>query len=210
MQVANTRVYGLEESILASGYPMLTKPYTEEEFKQEVIDMFTQQGECKYENKDIFEENKHFKRFARLSKAKAGSGHDCALKGVIVQMDVTAPQYWWQQLQRYHYIDFISSFSKMYSITKFNLDKQLYYPVDDVAITNLKKYIEMHKNNECTIDAVLKNVPMGLDLTARLTTNYLQLKTIYLQRKAHRSKEWHVFCDWIKTLPYAKELITHE
>lgn len=192
MQVTNTRVYGLEESVLASGYPMLTKPYTEEEFKQAIVDMLTLQGEVNYErevnNKEIniFEESKHFKRFARLAKAKAGSGHDCALKGCVVQMDVTAPQYWWQQLQRYHYVDFVSSFSKMHSITKFNLDEQIAYPVDDVAIDNLKKYVEMYKNNECTIDTVLKNVPMGLELTARLTTNYLQLKTIYQQRKNHK------------------------
>ena len=210
MQVTNTRVYGLEESILASGYPMLSKPYTEEEFKKEVVDMFTQQGECKYENKNIFEENKHFKRFMKLSKAKAGSGHDCALKGVIVQMDVTAPQYFWQQLQRYHFIDFVSSNSKMHCITKFDLDKQVDNSVSYEALKNLKEYIDLYQSNKCSIDDVLKNVPMGLNLTARLTTNYLQLKTIYSQRKAHRSQEWHIFCDWIKTLPYAKELITHE
>lgn len=83
MQITNTRVYGLEESIVASGYPMLVKPYTEEEFKQTVVDMLTEQGECQYENKNIFEENKHFKRFMKLSKAKVGSGHNCALKGVM-------------------------------------------------------------------------------------------------------------------------------
>ena len=52
--------------------------------------------------------------------------------------------------------------------------------------------------------------PCGLKLTARMTTNYLQLKTIYHQRKNHRLQEWQDFCKWIETLPYAKELICGE
>lgn len=47
----------------------------------------------------------------------------------------------------------------------------------------------------------------GLRLTARITTNYRQLKTIYQQRKNHRLPEWRAFCAWIETLPRA-EFIT--
>ena len=68
----------------------------------------------------------------------------------------------------------------------------------------------MELKYDITIDDVLANVPMGLEITARMSTNYLQLKTIYNQRKNHRSQQWRIFCDWIKTLPYAKELITNE
>lgn len=54
---------------------------------------------------------------------------------------------------------------------------------------------------------LLYSCPVGLKLTARMTTNYRQLKTIYRQRKNHRLPEWQAFCRWIETLPYAKELI---
>ena len=49
------------------------------------------------------------------------------------------------------------------------------------------------------------NMPEGIMLTTGITTNYGQLKTIYYQRRNHRLPEWHVFCDWIESLPYTKE-----
>jgi hypothetical protein len=55
--------------------------------------------------------------------------------------------------------------------------------------------------------ALLYNCPTGLKLTAGITTNYRQLKTIYKQRKTHRLKEWRDFCNWIETLPFS-DLIT--
>ena len=50
---------------------------------------------------------------------------------------------------------------------------------------------------------ILYSNPAGFKLTARMTTNYRQLKTIYFQRRTHRLPEWRVFCEWIETLPYA-------
>lgn len=210
MKITNTRVYGLEESLVASGYPMLAKTPTEEEFKQSVVDILTEQGQCKYENTNIFDSNKHFKRMRKLASAKAGSGHDNALKGIIVQMDVNAPQYFWQQLQRYHFIDFVSSQSKMHCINKMALDDLCMKSTTHDAIRNAKEAVNYYDDGEIDIDECLSNIPMGLEYTARLTTNYLQLKSIYHQRKTHRSKQWHIFCDWIKTLPYSKEFITNE
>ena len=57
---------------------------------------------------------------------------------------------------------------------------------------------------------VLYNIPTGFELTARMTTNYRQLKTIYFQRKSHKLPEWREFCHWIETLPMFKELILDE
>lgn len=214
MEITNTRVYGLQESIYASGYPMLAKAPTEKEFKNAIVDIMTEEGRIKYTdiNDNIFECNKHFKRALKLAKAKVGTGHSNFEKGIIVQMDVKAPQYFWQQLQRYNFIDFVSSMSKMHCIQKVNIEEQCNKLTDAALIKHAEDTVASYKQNseECTIDEVLCNIPMGLEMTARMTTNYLQLKTIYNQRKNHRSKQWHVFCDWIKTLPYAKELITNK
>ena len=54
---------------------------------------------------------------------------------------------------------------------------------------------------------MIYNIPIGLKLTAGMTTNYQQLKTIYAQRKNHRLPEWRAFCRWIETLPNS-EFIT--
>ena len=56
---------------------------------------------------------------------------------------------------------------------------------------------------------ILYSNPCGFKLTAKMTTNYRQLKTIYTQRRHHRLPEWQAFCDWILTLPHA-ELITKD
>jgi len=56
---------------------------------------------------------------------------------------------------------------------------------------------------------VLYSNPTGMKLTARITTNYRQLKTIYKQRRDHRLPEWRAFCEWIRSLPHS-DLITGE
>ena len=58
---------------------------------------------------------------------------------------------------------------------------------------------------------VISNCPMGTELFVRVSTNYKQLQTIYNQRKHHKLKEdWGVFCRFVESLPYAKELILGE
>lgn len=203
MKISNVNVYGLFESMVASGYPMKADMYSSKEFKAEVNELKKQQ---QLDMSELFT-NKHFKRLYKLANTPMGTGHSNALKGVIVQMDIKAPQYFWQQLQRYHYIDFVSSQSKMHCINKMELEKLCMLSTNYEAINNAKESVKYYDSGEINIDECLSNIPMGLEYTARLTTNYLQLKTIYKQRKTHRSMQWQVFCDWIKTLPYANQLI---
>ena len=54
---------------------------------------------------------------------------------------------------------------------------------------------------------IVSNCPTGIELTARITDNYLQLKSKYHQRRHHKLEEWHYYCDWIESLPMAEELI---
>jgi len=54
----------------------------------------------------------------------------------------------------------------------------------------------------------VSNLPMGFEMEMTITTNYLQLKTIYFQRRNHKLKEdWGAFCDWCESLPMFKELV---
>ena len=57
---------------------------------------------------------------------------------------------------------------------------------------------------------IIYNIPSGFKLTAKMTTNYRQLKTIYDQRKCHRLPEWRGVCEWIESLPYMKEFLIHK
>lgn len=149
-----------------------------------------------------------------------GEGHDNALKGIIVQFDLTFSQNAWQQIERYHFMEFVSSQSKMHKVVKFNLKRQCNKYVNpqiiDIVQGMINEYNRLanldnltperkHMMDELYLE-ILYNIPCGFELTAGMTTNYQQLKTIYQQRRHHRLPDWKVFCDWIETLPRFMEL----
>ena len=182
------RLYGINQSIRASRFPM-------------AVD--TEQ--CNY---FFCSDTTH-----RLAKAEIGSAHDNFLNGIIVQFDLTLPVKVWTELQRYHFIDFVSSQSTMHRITKFDLDKAYCKYVDERIIEIMKQLVKDYNESQTAENylRVLYSNPCGFKLTARMTTNYRQLKTIYAQRHNHRLPEWRMFCDWIKTaLPFGKEWIACE
>ena len=186
MVVDNVKVYGLEESIKRAKYPMST---------------------------DINKLNSELtKGIKALSNSGRGEGHDQWLTGVIVQFDLTFTVKAWTEMQRYHFVDFVSSQSTMHRITKFDLDKAYVKYVDPRMIEIIKEKVAAY--NECEDEKIkairyleiLYSNPCGMKLTAGMTTNYRQLKTIYHQRKTHRLPEWREFCAWVETLPMFKEL----
>ena len=198
IRVENARVYGLEESIVASGYPM--QIYTVD------LDLLEMLDEEIITKKDL-------KRVKHLGNAVPGSGHDCFLKGITVQFDLQVPEYIWRQLDRYHFIDYVSSQSKMHRILKIDLDKACNKYVLDSTKETLKNLIDTYNRETNDLgkkelfNHIIANTPSGLMLTARMTTNYLQLKSIVNQRSNHKMQEWRYLCDWFKTLPMFEELV---
>lgn len=183
--IQNCKVYGLEESVKASKYPMAVD-----------IDKCTSEitGTTR-----------------KLAGCNTGEGHDNFLKGIIVQFDLSFTIKAWTEAERYHFFDFVSSQSTMHRITRFDVSKQCIKYVRRKAIENLEECIADY-NAEPTAEKFLEvvyNVPVGFQLTARMTTNYQQLKTIYQQRKTHRLPEWREFCRWCETLPHS-EFITRK
>lgn len=186
IKVDNVRIYGLNESVIASGYPM----------QIETHDM----------NKVVIGE-KDLKRVKHLGNATHGSGHDCFAKGITVQFDLQVPEYIWRQLDRYHFIDYVSSQSKMHRILKMDIDKTCNKYVLDSTKETLKNLIDTYNRETNDLgkkelfNHIIANTPSGLMLTARMTTNYLQLKSIVNQRSNHKMQEWRLLCDYFKTLP---------
>ena len=68
-----------------------------------------------------------------------------------------------------------------------------------------QKYLET--NDKRYWKELVRWLPEGWLQTRTVTLNYENLRSIYNQRKNHKLTEWHQFCDWVKTLPYAEELI---
>ncbi|SNS22697.1 hypothetical protein SAMN05446037_1006113 [Anaerovirgula multivorans] len=206
MKISNVKVYGLEESILASGYPMMSGTYPEYEFNEICRVLKDEELPPTYDQ--------HLKRMKHLGNATPNSGHDCGLKGIIVQYDMVAPEYFWRQFDRYHFHDYIASMSKMHRILRMDINEMCNPYVREDVKESLKEEINLYNQmygatkaeKQEQFQRVISNCPMGLELTARITDNYLQLKSKYNQRHNHKLEEWQYYCDWIKTLPRFTEL----
>ena len=195
--ISNVEIYGIESAIRGSKYPMAT---------------------------DLSKVNSEVtKTVMKLGTSRQGEGHDNFLNGILIQFDLNFSNKAWVEAERYHFLDFISSQSTMHRITKFDLDKAYIEYVDPRMVEIMKEkvaaYNELEAANKQNPDKevseklkkmyleILYSNPAGFRLTARMTTNYRQLKTIYKQRRTHRLPEWQAFCDWCETLPY-HEFIT--
>lgn len=181
--ISNVNVYGLENSFRVSKYPMSVDA-----------------GKC---TSDYTPTTK------KLGQAARGSGHDNFLKGIVVQFDLSFTIKAWTEAERYHWFDIVSSQSTMHKISAMNYDLCMCNYVTDNTKKEMEHLRDIYNETKDPEDylALLYNCPTGLILTAGITTNYQQLKTIYNQRKAHRLPEWRDFCKFIETLPYS-ELIT--
>jgi hypothetical protein len=181
--VSNWYIYGYGDSIAASKYPMS-------------VDI----GRC---TSAATETTK------RLGSCATGTGHDQFLTGIIVQFDLTFSNKAWVEAERYHFLDFVSSQSTMHRAAKFDIEKQVNGYVTENTVAECKRLAAQYNEDpsEEKYLRLLYNLPSGFRLTARMTTNYRQLKTIYHQRKNHRLPEWREFCRWMETLPGFKELV---
>lgn len=180
--MTNTKVYGLDESIIRAKFP-------------KSVDISTL-------NADVT------KGIVALASCEKGTGHDQWLTGVIVQFDLTYTIKAWVEAERYTWLDFISSQSTMHKIAQFDIEKQCNQYVTPATIAEVNRLKDVYLSDPTPENYLylLYNTPVGFKLTAGMTTNYRQLKTIYAQRKTHRLPEWREFCAWVETLPMFKEL----
>lgn len=183
MKIENFDVYDIGNSIIASKYPMATD---------------THQCNCEIT-----------KTVLSLAQSGKGEGHDQFLTGIRVAFDLTASNKMWVEMERYRFVEFVSSQSTMHRASKFDLNEQCNEYVTPGTLAEIERLKQAYLDDPQPVRylQLLYNLPSGFEITARLTTNYRSLKTIYSQRKNHRLPEWRIFCQWIETLPYAKELI---
>lgn len=165
MEIKNVKIYGLEESIIRSGYPM----------------QVGEPDELQYNRDQIGLSDNANKRALKLANTPNGSGHNNFLKGIIVQFDLQYPEYFSPQLQRYNFVDVISSQSKMHRITSRELTK------DDFTESTLPEMIKFTNHliriyNDCGksdkeeyFNKIISNLPSGYLKWMGISTNYLQL-----------------------------------
>lgn len=204
--VNNAIVYDLNESLIASGYPMRTAAAIGELSQADV-----ERG----------------RRLNNIVKKTGNGAHNQFMTGIRVNFDLRFSNKAWGEAERYRFLEFVSSQSTMHRITKFNVREQYNSYVDpriiDIMEEKIKDYnfLVEQRDSAPSLDEevrlneelkdkyleILYSNPAGFELTARLTTNYRCLQNIYKQRRDHRLPEWVEFCRWIETLPYAHEFI---
>lgn len=154
---------------------------------------------------------------ARL--CKAGSDHRKFMRMIMVSVDITAPLYWWKEYDTYKVGTVANSTSTMHKIHSkaFEVNDFSHDHMSEAALACLEatiaflektrlKFLE-DKNKGDWYD-MIQLLPSSYNQMRTCTFNYETLINIYHSRKNHKLLEWHTFCDWIKTLPYAEELIT--
>lgn len=188
LQIDNWKVYDLKESVIACRNAMRITPaqITDEEF------------------------NASMPRAIILANSPSGSGHQTFLSGIRVSFDIKYPNYISPELQRYHWIDIVSSSSKMHRLSSMDMDTCFNKYVTDESKEQMKRLVKKFNETKSYEDfmVMLSNCPQGLELFMRVSTNYLQLRTLYRQRKTHKLKEdYGAVCEFIEKLPYANEFI---
>ena len=170
--------------------------------------------------------------FALMKKlVSAGTDHSKFMRMINVTVDITAPLYWWKEMDTYKVGTVRNSCSTMHTITdkEFTLDDFSYEHLIDtdreihskllrlIPVTTVLESVicELNYNREKYLETkdklywwqIIQLLPSSYNQRATVQLNYAVLRNMYHARKNHPLDEWRDFCRWIETLPYS-ELIT--
>jgi hypothetical protein len=114
---------------------------------------------------------------------KRGDEHAKVVRGIMVYAEINAPRYWWQEMDTYRIgTDRLSSESTMHIQGRGMSEEELLKMKSDLTEGTMQKRVQVF--------------------------SYQTLRRIYFQRRHHRLPHWREFCQWVDSLPLAKELIT--
>lgn len=168
-----------------------------------------------------------------LMQVLANSGPDDGkfLRMIHVQLDVTAPLYWWKEADQYKVGTVTDSCSTMHKIhaKEFELDDFSHeHIINSVSmgaqeievrispmqallttIECLNSYRELYLE---TKDKkywwqMIQLLPSSYNQRRTWDLNYAVLRNIYHARRNHKLDEWRELCAWIETLPYSELII---
>ena len=151
--------------------------------------------------------------------AHAGSDHRKFIRQIFVSVDITAPLYWWKEFDTYKVGTVANSCSTMHKIhTKaFERDDFSHDRLDESGLNMLDALIDYleeerqkfneDKTNRQSWHNMIQMLPSSYNQMRTVTLNYENLINIYYARKHHKLAEWHTLCEWIESLPYARDII---
>lgn len=168
---------------------------------------------------------------------RGGNEHAKFMRQIFVSVDITAPIYWWKEMDTYKIGTTANSTSTMHKLTSKPITREMFeWDEGENLIVNSGKtplgcewertfedYIEdiidmcerlrqkyIKTNDKRYWRALVQMLPQSWLQTRTWTGSYANLRNMYMQRRNHKLIEWNRFCEWVETLPYSKELIMLE
>lgn len=247
MKFGRTEVYGFEKALIGMRNPknswgkndskeyicygVLENPENYKAFKNEKHNF------CRYIENDalcvVIDEND-----MKLAQTliKAGSEHRKFMRQIFVSVDITAPLYWWKEMDQYRINVTTNSTSTMHRLTSSPItldcfetddyDRNLSLadnPKDDDRLDNISTFEEdiiyvlenirqkyLETKDKRYWKELVRWLPESWLQKRTITMNYENVRNMYFQRRTHKLTEWsESFCKWVETLPYAEELIMY-
>lgn len=149
----------------------------------------------------------------------AGTDHRKFIRQIFISVDITAPLYWWKEYDTYKVGTTANSTSTMHKIHSkpfetedFSTDR-----MNEKALECMKKTIQcleslrveyLENKDKSVWYSMIQLLPSSYNQMRTCTFSYENAANMYHARKTHKLDEWHVFCDWLASLPYADIMIT--
>ena len=232
LKIENTEVTGWEAAIRGMRNPMNSWEKSDSglacsQNKNNICDIHcTADNYCKPFDKYLIGPN-DLDLMTRLRNS--GTDHRKFMRMITVYLDIAAPLYWWKEFDTYKVGTVANSCSTMHKIhaKEFTLEdfscEHLLESSDadwgDVVGKSVLEHVIFSLNVYRGLYLSTKDkkywwqmiqlLPSSYNQKRTVMLNYEVLANIYKSRRNHKLDEWHIFCDWIESLPYS-ELITGE
>lgn len=195
MKFENTKTFGFENAIIGLRLPMC-KDFAEARAKSKF-------GDIDNDGKDL----DLMQRLIKADEKTSGQPNSKFLRMIHAQVAITAPMYFWSELDTYKVGTVTNSTSKMHKLASYPITQECFEkPIQENTLNYLEELRVLFnetKNKEYW-RTLLINLPVSWLQTRMFDCNYQTLRNIYHQRFNHKLTEWKDFCKWAETLPYAK------
>lgn len=221
MKFENTEVWGFEHAIRGCRNPLESWDKSDSKY----IDIESEEG-IELQSKGIYYKIGKNDLVLTQKLIKAGSEHRKFLRQIFVSVDITAPLYWWKEFDTYKVGTVSNSTSTMHKLASTPItigcfemgdfeDLRMFdiSTVWEILIFDLERLRKLYNETKDKRywKELIRLLPESWLQKRTITMNYENILNMYRQRKNHKLTEWsESFCDWVKTLPYAEELICLE
>lgn len=152
---------------------------------------------------------------------KAGSEHRKYLRQIFVSMDITAPLYWWKEMDQYRINVTTNSCSTMHTIHKkefsrddfsceYLTDRSLFVLNTIIKTLNSGRDEYLKTKNKEAWWQLIQLLPTSYNQKRTITMNYENIITIIKQRTNHKLDEWNSLIEQLKGLPYIREIMEED